>query len=135
MANKIKLIDRALPSQQRYVIFSNSELASGDIIRVIESLGRSADTLTIDASSGSNLSIRINSRVTVYPNRQYPEQHPFPWVQNGEILVADPREFDSGVGTILVGNATSAVTYQLNDVPIGNLEVIFTTGTFTILLS
>jgi hypothetical protein len=135
MADQVKLVDKALPSPQRYITFEDTELSTGDIIRVVESLGRSADSLTIEAAAGCDLSIRLNSRVNVYPSRQYPEQHPFPWVQNSELLLADPREFDTGVGEILVGNASAQISYSLTDMPISNLEVIFTVGTFTILLS
>lgn len=135
MADVVKQIDRALPPQQRYVVFSNTELSTGDVIRVFDSLGRPADSVTIECSSGSDLEVRVNSRVKIYPIRQYPSEHPYGWAETGEPVVADPREFNSGVGKIKVGSATSAISYQLNDVPVTDLEVTFTTGTFTIMFS
>jgi len=135
MANITKTIDRAIPSHQRYVVFTDQEIDSGDVIRVVDTLGRSADTLTIECDAGCDLSIRVNSRITVYPNKQYPEENQFPQAQYGYQNLSDAREFDSGLDLIKVGDAVSDITYTLNDVAISDLEVTFTVSGFNILLS
>lgn len=137
MANVTKLVDRTLPSNQRYVVFASSELADNDVIQVLESLGRPADTLTIDVVQGSDLRIRLNTQITVYPRRAYPEQQPYGWYQNGEQLLASGIQFDTGVGLIDIGSSSSPITYELTDIPIEDLEVNFTTssGIFNLTLS
>ena len=137
MADITKLVDRTLPSNQRYVTFTSDELDDGDVIQVTESLGRPADTLRITTVQGSDLKIRLNTQVTVYPRRAYPEQQPYGWYQNGEQLLASGIQFDTGVGEILVGSATGVVDYEINDLPITDLEVNFSTasGLFHLTLS
>ena len=135
MANQTKLADRGMPSPMRYVTWASSELATGDVLRVLDSLGRMADTLSIDTTAGCDLSIRINSRITVLPIRSKPEDEASGWTLAGYPNVALGTELETQVGSITIGDATSKINYQLNDVPIQDLEVTFTTGTFTILLS
>ena len=133
MANYTAVVNKALQSQERYMKVTESEVNTGDVIRVLDSLGRVADTITIEADALSDLSIKINSRVVVYKPRQYPEQNPFNWEKAPE--VKEQTEFETGVDSLTVGNTTSAVTYQLNDIPIRDIEVTYTAGSFEIILS
>ncbi len=135
MADFIKDVGDTMPSEQKYIVVKNTDVASGDVIRVLASLGRNADTITIEADAFSDLSIRLNTFKTVFPLRAYPSQHPFGWAENGEKNLALGTERDTGMDPIVVGNTTAPVQFALNDVPIETVEVTYTAGTFTILLS
>jgi hypothetical protein len=135
MADFIKDVSDTMPSEQRYIVVDEGDVATGDVIRVLQSLGRNADTITIEADSASDLSIRLNTFKTIYPRRQYPSEEVFGWAQYGEKNLTQGNEVDTGMDPIEVGNGVSAVQFALNDVPIESVEVTYTGGTFTILLS
>ncbi len=132
MADVIKKVNEALPPGQRYIVLSESDVATGDVIRILTSLGRTADTVTIEASAGSDLSIKINSRVFVNKRREYPEEHPAFWTAYNDISAR--TEAVSGADSILVGNPIAS-TFVLNDLVMRDMEVTYTTGTFTIFFS
>lgn len=134
MANITKTIDQALPTSQRYAVFSNTDAATGDVIRVATTLGRPADTVTIDTSAGSNLTVRFNSKATVSQVRNYPENEKFGWTLMGYPNLTVDEEMDTGTGSITIGN-TSALTYTINDLAISDIVVTYTTGTWSITIS
>lgn len=133
MVDFTKKVTGSLEPGMRYISVTESDVATGDVIRVYDSLGRFADTITIEANAASNLQIRINSRVTRHRPRQYPGNYPAYW--EGIPEINDPVEFETKVDLIDVGNATTAVQFALNDITIGDIEVTYSAGTFTILLS
>ncbi len=132
MANVIKKVNESLPPGQRYIVLDESDVASGDVVRILTSLGRTADTLTIETSVGSDMSIKINSRQYIQKRREFPEEHPAFWTFYKDI--SQTTELETGVDTITVGGA-SASTFALNDLVLRDIEVTYTTGTFTIFLS
>lgn len=134
MANITKTIDQALPRSQQYAVFTNTDAATGDVIRVADSLGRPADTLTIETSAGSNLTVRFNSKVTVFPTRNYPENEKVGWTQMGYQNLTQGEELDTGTHSITIG-AASAVSYSRNDLAISDIVVTYTSGTFVITVS
>ena len=135
MADFVKDVTDSLAPSQRYISVTESDVSDGDVIRVYDSLGRHADTITIEADASSDLKIRINSRVKRQARRQYPSEHPFGWARNGEKNLTEEVEYQTNVDQIEVGNTTSAVQFALNDIPITDVEVSYSAGTFTILLS
>lgn len=135
MADQTKTINRAVRGGQRMVQWDNSTLASGDILRVENSLGRFGNTMTISASSGCDLAVVVNSRVLVLKNRQYPEQEPFGWIQSGNRNIATAVELDSGNPSIVIGSPAGTVQYVMEDQAIRDVKVTFTTGTFTLLFT
>lgn len=132
MANVIKTIDQSLPRAQQYAVFSNTDAATGDVIRVATTLGRPADTITIDTSASSDLVVRFNSKVTVFPKRNYPENEKFGWAS--EQNLTQGVELDTGSHSITIGGATAA-SYSRNDLAISDIVVTYTTGTWTITVS
>ena len=46
-----------------------------------------------------------------------------------------PVELDSGIDTIQIGDETAAVQYTINDIPICDIECIYSAGTFKIIIS
>jgi hypothetical protein len=137
MADLIKVINRALPPNERYLQYVNTEVANADVIRVYESLGRAADTMTITiVGDGLALKVKINSRVVVAPRRKYPEQEEFMWAEGGYPNLAQATEQLTGAELIDVA-ARGAGTYVFSSIPIRDVEISKGggTGTFAIILS
>lgn len=134
MANVSKTIDQALPRSQQYAVFTNTDAATGDVIRVATTLGRPADTVTIETSAGSNLVVRFNSKVTVARTRNYPENEKYGWTLMGYPNLTDTEELDTGSQSITIG-AASAVSYSRNDLAISDIVVTYSSGSFVITVS
>ena len=130
MADSIKLIDRSVG----YVSWTNSDLATGDVARVEKSLHRTGKSLKIEASAGSNLTVKINSRETVYPPLSVD-----PWKHNPGGLdgyypdLNNAGEVTTNAQSITVG-AASAVIFEWAGM-MRDVEVTYTTGTFTMYVS
>lgn len=135
MADVVFTIDRGIPSGQRYIVVTQADLSNGDIVRIIESIGRSADTVTVEADAGSDLEIVLNAKRDVAKRRQYPEEHPAFWSEYSFINVNDVTEHDTGLDRIVIGDSGAAVTFVIDDVLVNNLQVFFTTGDFSLLFS
>lgn len=136
MADRTKPVDKSIPASQRQVKWVKSEVTTGDVLRVADSLGRPADTITIEAAAGSDLAIIVNSKAIIYPRRQYPEEEVGGWVNDGEVNLAGGVEVNTLNPSITIGDATSKIEYSLNDIPIRDVKITFTTSaTFTLIFS
>lgn len=135
MADITQLIDRGIPSAERYMKLTDSGVSSGDIIRVEDSLGRPAKHLTIETTAGCDLKVKINGKFKKAVRRQYPGEHPSYFVEYGLQDKNDFREYDANLEFIQIGDSSAAATFSFNEKTIRNMEVQFTTGEFEIILT
>ena len=130
MADSIKLIDRSVG----YITWDNSELATGDVARVLQSLGRVGKSLKIETSAGSDLTVKLNSRMKVYPPLHVDPMKDHPGgLDNFYLDLSQEAEIETNAESITVGG-TSVVVFEWSG-SMRDIEVTYTTGTFTMYVS
>lgn len=136
MANITKVSNPINPANQRYLQILNTEVANGDVVRVSNSLGKPAVNLSIVITGdGLGLKVKLNSRQLVLKKRVYPETQPFGWVGQFDDLY-NSAETTTGAEAIDIA-VRGAGTYNFNNFPISDVEIVkgAGTGTFTLIFS
>lgn len=137
MADITKKIDKSIPSTGRYVYWDCSEnaddgtpIAQGDVFRITTSLGRPGKVTITTTSATSDLTVRPNSRTTIYP-RQYegPEQN----LRFGEAfqnMALGVEVTHPGQAALPASGVSTTFGFTCSDIEIVN----WTYGTFTVLV-
>jgi len=137
MATITKKADRGIESGKRYQYWKSSEnaddgtpIAAGDVFMIENSLGKPASYFYIETTAGTDLVIRINSRVVTYPLMDARLNWPVPPRD-----LANPIErFDTSMAAIEVG-ADEVWEFQ-GVLPVADVEIVtWTTGTFEIFVA
>jgi len=128
MAKISKPVDRLVPSQERSQVFTNADATSGDILDILNTLGRAARLVRIETAGSSDLAIRRNVIQTIYPDR---EEGVFDGVLHGQNknLAQGQEVTDSTIASLAVG------TDEVLNGPVKDLEITWSTGTWTIVVS
>ena len=127
MADRIKKVDRGISSAQRTQNFTQADAGAGDILKIQESLGRTAKHIVIEA--GAAMTVRFNVIRTIYPNRTkedydclYPEIY-----KN----LALGREVEDTTGALV--SIGQDETFELdNDLPVKDIKIESAAGAFDI---
>lgn len=129
MAKVTKLVDRLIPSQERTQVFTDADASSGDVLDFLASLGKSARLVRIETTGSSDLSVRRNVTQTIYPQRT---EGIFDGPLHGQnINVAQGQEItDASVVAETIGPDNQDLQG-----PVKDLEVTWTTGNWTIVVS
>jgi len=143
MANITKAVAKNIPGAQRYQVWQSSEnaddatsIAAGDVFRIKDSLGKTAKTITFQITGASDLSIRLNSRQTIYPRQYSGPESPF---MNGDFYDNMAQGVEvlnySSDAIIIGGTATLDWTWN-KEIAISDIEIVtWSTGTFQLIVS
>jgi hypothetical protein len=125
--------DRLTHPIYKSVKVESSELSSEDIVDLVESLGKHARVIKIVTSGGSNLSIRTNVRNIHYRPRLH-DQWSNPLTGPHVNLTEKVESIDN---TQPSEDLTSSepTTWELHDGPFKDIELTWTTGTWTLIAS
>ena len=137
VATITKKADRGIESGKRYQYWKSSEnaddatpIAQGDVFMIENSLGKPAGYFYIETAIGTDLVIRINSRIVTYPLRDARLNWPVP-----EKDLENPVErFDTSMAAIDIG---ADEVWQLEGVlPISDITIVtWSAGSFEIFVS
>lgn len=129
-----KLVNRGIPAVERTQTFSSSEVNTGDVLDFFNSLGGAAEIVRIILSANCDLKVRRNVLQKMYPVRDDVFSNP---LVGSNINTAQPIEYiDETVSEEPVGDATSMTVKEVVLYgPIRNMEVKWTTGTWTVVAS
>ena len=137
MSDITKRVDRGIRPAKRYQYFKSSELndaggaiATGDIFRIENSLGKPANYLYIETTAGTVFTIRINSVVTTYPLRDARLNWPVPQPD----LETPTERIDTSMAIIELG---ADDVWEIQGVlPVCDIQIVsFTAGSFEIFVS
>jgi len=137
MATITKKVDRGVLSGKRYQYWSSSgnaddgtPIAQGDYFMIEDSLGKPANYFYIETATGTDLSIRFNSKVVTYPLRDARLNWPVP-----EKDLENPiTRYDSSMAAVPIG---AGEVWEFSGViPISDIEIVaWSTGSFEIFVS
>ncbi len=137
MATITKLVNRGIDQVKRYQYFSSStdkndsgsSFSAGDIIQVERSLGKPAKYVWIKTVEGTVLSIRLNSRITVFSpaNPQLNDNPMLSDLSSARIIS------DSSMDTLPIPAST---IWELdNCIPVSDIELAtFSSGSFELVV-
>lgn len=128
MADITKKSDRNIPPNQRSVRFTDTDSDVGDILMVKDSLGHSAQHLTIDSQLG--MTIRLNVYQTVFPLRDTNDGLTQWWPGLPNLALGQTYKNTTNA-LIEIG---SGETFVLDDeVPVDDIELVTVSGNFSII--
>ena len=137
MATITKKVDKGIAGNKRYQYWKSSEnaddgtvIAAGDIFLIEDSLHRPAKYFYIETVSGTDLQIRINSRVITFPLRSTNLNYPVP----APDLESPAVRYDDSMAAIDIG---SGEVWEFNGVmPVCDIEIVaFSVGSFEIFVA
>jgi hypothetical protein len=127
MADIIKKVDRGISSEQRTQNFTNTDANAGDILKIQESLGRTAKHVVIEATGA--MTVRFNVVRTIYPNKTkeeydclYPEMY-----KN----LALGQTIEDTTGALVSIGANESFELD-NDLPVKDIKIVTAAGAFDI---
>lgn len=127
MADIIKKVDRGISSEQRTQNFTNTDANAGDILKIQESLGRTAKHVVIEAIGA--MTVRFNVVRTIYPNKTkeeydclYPEMY-----KN----LALGQTIEDTTGALVSIGANESFELD-NDLPVKDIKIVTAAGAFDI---
>jgi len=135
MATITRKVDRQILPQLRHQYINstmNSDLgvplATGDMFLVEECLGKPAKYLWVETTAGTDLSIRINSRVVKVPMRDPILNNPqTPAIENSYVVL------DTTQGPVIIG---AAEVWEIkNVIPINDITFIWTAGSWEVVVA
>ena len=127
MADIIKMVDRGVPTLQRTQNFTNADASAGDILKVQESLGRTAKHVVIEATGA--MTVRFNVVRTIYPNRTK-EEYDSLWPEMYKNLALGRTVEDTTGALVSIGAGES---FELdNDLPVKDIKIVTAAGAFDI---
>jgi hypothetical protein len=125
MADIIKRVDKGIPVNERYQVFTNADAAATDVILVKSSLYKAASRVTIE--SGGGMSVRFNVYQTVFPERTTGDgldMYGGPNISKGQTYK------DTSQTPIAIA---SGGTLEINgDISVSDIEIVSLVGAFTI---
>jgi hypothetical protein len=130
MADIVKKVDRNIPSPYRTQNFTSEEASTGDVLMVLESLGRPARRMTVECEGG-DMRIRLNVYHMVYP--RIPDREGLMNVSHLPYLTSGLRYKDAS--TAFVDIEAGSVYEFSDDVAIQDVEILVASGTFDIFTS
>jgi len=125
MPNVVDPISRGIPSRERVQVFTSA--SAGDIIKVADSLGRPAQSVSIESVSG--MSVRFNVVHTVAPPR---EGNDLMYTQGMPNLALAVDVVDDSQTPIPI---SAGETFVMDDIPVKDIQIVTLTGAFTIIVS
>jgi len=129
MAKIVKKVDRIIPSTQRSQVFTSVDASTGDILDLYTTLGKNAALVRIETVGSSDLSIRRNVSQTIFAQRT-DDIFSGP-LTGGNINTASGMDItDQSVAAEIIGPGSGQLLG-----PVKDLEVTWTTGTWTIIAS
>jgi len=127
MADIIKKVDRGVPTLQRTQNFTNTDASAGDILKVQESLGRTAKHVVIEATGA--MTVRFNLVRTIYPNRTK-EEYDCLYPETYKNLALGQTVEDTTGALVSIGAGES---FELdNDLPVKDIKIVTAAGAFDI---
>tara|TARA_Y100000310_G_scaffold163966_1_gene163842 strand:+ start:137 stop:535 length:399 start_codon:yes stop_codon:yes gene_type:complete len=129
MADIIKKVDRGVSPAQRTQNFTQADLigGDGDILKIQESLGRTAKHVVIEA--GAAMTVRFNVIRTIYPNRTK-EDYDCLYPEIYKNLALGQTVEDTTGALVSIG---AGETFELdNDLPVKDIKIESAAGTFDI---
>jgi len=127
MADITKLLNRIIPPQARTLTVSGSDVSSGDVFMVEESMGRPASKIFVDAED--YVALRLNVYHMVFPRRDGRDLMTTAHLPN---LALGGRIKD---GTMALVELAPGETFELDETPISDIEFHTVSGNFTLLLA
>jgi len=130
MATITARVDRKIAPEKRMQYWYSSGLladdgnpiGAGDVFMIEDSLGYTAKYLYIETEISANLSIRINSQVTFYPNRAKESSFPIrPDLENPITWM------DKSMNPIIIGNGDVWILENIRAV--STIEIVNWAGT------
>jgi hypothetical protein len=137
LATITKRVDRGIEGIKRYQYWASSELndsggaiAQADVFMIEDSLGRPASYFYIETAFGTDLEIRINSRIVTYPLRDARLN----WPVTTPNLDSPVERFDTSMAPIVIG-ADEVWEFQ-GVMPISDITITtWSAGSFEIFVS
>lgn len=129
MTDIIKKVSSWIPTTARSQTFTQADGSEGDVFLIKESLGHPASHLLVE-SFKDGLSIRFNIYQTVFPRRKqdglyYGSSHLFDLASGVQVT-----ELSGGVVTIASGER-----FDMNDIPISDIQIATASGEFSIFVN
>jgi len=137
MATITKKVDKGIEGTKRYQYWASSEnaddgtvIAQGDVFMIEQSLRRPAKYLWIETAFGTDLEIRINSRIVTYPLRDARLN----WPVTTPDLDNPVERFDTSMAAIPIGEDE---TWELEGMmPISDITITtWSAGSFEIFVA
>ena len=125
MSNVVDPVSRGIPARERTQVFTSA--GAGDIIKVEESLGRPAQSVSIESVSG--MSVRFNVVHSVAPPR---EGNDLMYTKGMPNLALSNECVDDSQTPIPIG---AGETFVSDDIPVKDIQIVSVTGAFTIIVS
>ena len=140
MADITKIVGKHIPSHMRRQTWSSSELAddatvisSGDIVRVKNSLGRSAKNIKFTIVGASDLAIRVNSRHQVFARQSNTTGVPGIDGNFYDNIAVGGEVVDSSIMSQTIGGAASTSFEMDRVLPVDDIELVaWSSGTWTL---
>ncbi len=140
MANVTKKVDRNVPVLQRSTNFTHEDAATGDVLKVADSLGYPASHLTIETQGGP-LKILFNVWQQVF-KRWSPSDAGFMYGTEGFPNLTSGVNYMTNTASGLGANPRGAVTVEANttytmdrDLAVSDIQIVMSSGQFDIFVS
>lgn len=126
MADITKKVDRGIPPTTRTQNFTQNDAVEGDILMIRESLGRPARKVLIEADA--DMAVRFNVYRKIYPfrdGRDLTNTDHLPLLLSGVQIQSDE-------GALI--SLASDETFEMESLPISDIELVTISGSFDILV-
>tara|TARA_Y100000310_G_C20637956_1_gene792272 strand:- start:654 stop:1052 length:399 start_codon:yes stop_codon:yes gene_type:complete len=126
MADKVKKVDRGVPSAERTQSFTQADAGAGDILKIENSLGKPAKHIVIENTAGAgSMTVRFNVIRTIYPNRTKEDYDClYPEIYKNLALGQTVEDTTGALVTIGAGE-----TFELdNDLPVKDIKLVAATS-------